>query len=98
MALGGKGVVSVVGNIVPGDVKNMLNAFNAGDLALAREWHFKLFALCRNLLGLATNPIPIKAAMQLLGRDNGEVRLPMTQLDSSSMQVLEKTLQDYGLL
>ncbi|HBL47993.1 MAG TPA: 4-hydroxy-tetrahydrodipicolinate synthase, partial [Planctomycetaceae bacterium] len=98
MALGGKGVVSVVGNIVPGDVKNMLNAFNAGDLALAREWHFKLFALCRNLLGLATNPIPIKAAMQLLGRDNGEVRLPMTQLDSSSMQVLEKTLRDYGLL
>jgi 4-hydroxy-tetrahydrodipicolinate synthase len=98
MALGGKGVVSVVGNIVPGDVKAMLNAFNAGDLEQAREWHFKLFALCRNLLGLATNPIPIKAAMQLLGRDNGEVRLPMTQLDAESMKVLEKTLQDYGLL
>lgn len=98
MALGGKGVVSVVGNIVPGDVKSMLNAFNAGDLDLAREWHFKLFGLCRNLLGLATNPIPIKAAMQLLGRDNGEVRLPMTQLDRAAIAVLEKTLQDYGLL
>lgn len=98
MALGGKGVVSVVGNIVPGDVKAMLAAFNAGDLNQAREWHYKLFTLCRNLLGLATNPIPIKAAMQLLGRDNGEVRLPMTQLDSESMKVLEKTLQDYGLL
>tara|TARA_R110002095_G_scaffold215383_1_gene209447 strand:- start:3753 stop:4640 length:888 start_codon:yes stop_codon:yes gene_type:complete len=98
MVLGGKGVVSVVGNIVPGDVKSLLNAFNAGDLNLAREWHFKLFTLCRNLLGLATNPIPIKAAMQLLGRDNGEVRLPMTQLDSASMKVLEKTLRDYGLL
>lgn len=98
MALGGKGVVSVVGNIVPGDVKKMLNAFNAGDLELARECHFKLFTLCRNLLGLATNPIPIKAAMQLLGRDNGEVRLPMTQLDSESMKVLKKTLKDYGLL
>jgi len=98
MVLGGKGVVSVVGNIVPGDVKKMLNAFNAGDLNLAREWHFKLFGLCRNLLGLATNPIPIKAAMQLLGRDNGEVRLPMTQLDSASMVVLEKTLRDYGLV
>ena len=98
MVLGGKGVVSVVGNIVPGDVKSLLNAFNAGDVNLAREWHFKLFTLCRNLLGLATNPIPIKAAMQLLGRDNGEVRLPMTQLDSASMKVLEKTLRDYGLL
>ncbi|MFK7777624.1 MAG: 4-hydroxy-tetrahydrodipicolinate synthase [Gimesia sp.] len=98
MALGGKGIVSVVGNIVPGDVKNMLNAFNAGDLKKAQEWHFKLFGLCRNLLGLSTNPIPIKAAMQLLGRDNGEVRLPMTPLDSASMTVLEKTLRDYGLL
>ena len=98
MALGGKGVVSVVGNIVPADVKAMLMAFNAGDLAKAREWHYRLFTLCRNLLGLATNPIPIKAAMQLLGRDNGEVRLPMTQLDADSMKVLEKTLQDYGLL
>lgn len=98
MSLGGKGVVSVVGNIVPRDVKSMLNAFDAGDLALAREWHFKLFALCRNLLGLSTNPIPIKAAMQLLGQDNGEVRLPMTQLDSNSMKILEKTLQNYGLL
>lgn len=97
MALGGKGVVSVVGNIVPGDVKAMLKAFNEGDLNLAREWHYKLFTLCRNLLGLATNPIPIKAAMQLLGRDNGEVRLPMTQLDADSMKVLEKTLQNYGL-
>lgn len=98
MALGGKGVVSVVGNIVPRDVKKMLNAFNDGDLKLARECHFKLFTLCRNLLGLSTNPIPIKAAMQLLGQDNGEVRLPMTQLDANSMEVLKNTLTDYGLL
>lgn len=98
LALGGSGIVSVVGNIVPGDVKALIDAFNAGDLAGARERHYKLFPLCRNLLGLATNPIPIKAAMQLLGRDTGEVRLPMTALDNAQTEDLRKTLTTYGLL
>ena len=98
MALGGSGVVSVVGNIVPRDVKAMIAAFNAGDLEKAQEWHRKLFPLCRDLLGLATNPIPIKAAMQMLGRDRGEVRLPMTQLAESDMASLQSTLTAYGLL
>ena len=48
------------------------------------QWHHKLFPLCRDMLGLATNPIPIKAAMKLLGRDTGELRLPMTPLDAAS--------------
>lgn len=97
MAIGGSGVVSVVGNIVPKDVKAMLAAFNAGDLAEAQRWHMKLFPLCRNLLGLATNPIPIKAAMQVLGRDRGEVRLPMTPLSDNEMAQLKQTLKTYGL-
>ena len=98
MALGGSGVVSVVGNIVPKDVKAMIAAFNAGKLADAQKWHRKLFPLCRDLLGLATNPIPIKAAMQLLGRDSGEVRLPLTRLDETQQPKLRQTLQRYGLL
>ena len=53
---------------------------------------------CRDMLGLATNPIPIKAAMKLLGRDTGELRLPMTPLDSASEGKLRKTLTNYGLL
>ncbi|MAT15100.1 MAG: 4-hydroxy-tetrahydrodipicolinate synthase [Planctomyces sp.] len=98
LALGGSGVVSVVGNIVPGDVKAMLNAFQAGNLAEAQKWHRKLFPLCRDMLGLATNPIPVKAAMQLLGRDTGEVRLPMTPLSADQTASLRKTLTTYGLL
>ena len=98
MALGGRGVVSVVGNIIPRDVKAMLTAFDQGKIAEAQQWHRKLFPLCRDLLGLATNPIPIKAAMQLLGRDTGEVRLPMTPLEESQRVNLTKTLQRYGLL
>jgi 4-hydroxy-tetrahydrodipicolinate synthase len=98
MALGGRGVVSVVGNIVPGDVKAMLNAFNAGKLDEARRLHYKLFPLCRDLLGLATNPIPIKGAMQMLARDTGEVRLPLTSLTAKENESLSATLRTYGLL
>lgn len=98
LALGGSGVVSVVGNIVPRDVKAMLNAFEAGNLKEAQVWHYKLFQLCRDLLGLATNPIPIKAAMQLLGRDTGDVRLPLTRLTGKETESLTATLQQYGLL
>ena len=98
LAIGGHGVVSVVGNIIPDDVKAMLVAFENGDLAEAQQWHARLFPLCRDLLGLATNPIPIKAAMGLLGRDTGEVRLPMTPLGDDELADLESTLVEYGLL
>jgi len=98
MALGGRGVISVVGNIVPQDVKAMIAAFEAGDINAARAQHQKLFPLCRDLLSMATNPIPIKAAMKILGRDNGELRLPMTPLNSAEEQQLADTLRTYGLL
>lgn len=98
LALGGSGVVSVVGNIVPQDVRSMIAAWNAGEIAKAQEIHHKLFPLCRDLLGIATNPIPIKEAMNELGRDTGEVRLPMTPLDGSQREALRATLKTYGLI
>lgn len=98
MAIGGSGVVSVAGNIVPKDVKALITAYKSGDTVKAEEWHRKLFPLCRDMLGLATNPIPLKAAMQMLGRDTGEVRLPMTPLDATQMSALKATLTRYGLL
>ncbi len=98
MAIGGRGVVSVVGNIIPKDMLALTSAMDRGDIAEARRWHHKLFPLCRDMLSLATNPIPIKAAMKLLGRDPGELRLPMTPLEEAGMSKLKKTLSDYGLL
>ena len=98
MSVGGEGIISVVGNIVPKDMLAMVNAYRKGDTAKALEWHYKLFPLCRDMLGLATNPIPIKAAMKMLGRDTGELRLPMTALDAGSEANLRKTLTNYGLL
>ena len=70
----------------------------SGNIAEAQKWHKKLFPLCRDMLGLSTNPIPIKAAMKLLGRDTGALRLPMTPLEAASEAKLRKTLTEYGLL
>lgn len=98
LAVGGQGVVSVVANIVPHDMRDLLNAFHAGDIEAACRAHHRLFPLCRDMLGLATNPIPVKAALKLLGRDTGEVRMPMTPLNQQQEDRLRKTLADYGLL
>lgn len=98
MAIGGRGIISVAGNIVPKDIIAMCKAFDAGQNAEALKWHRKLFPLCRDMLGLSTNPIPIKAAMKMLGRDTGELRLPMTPLSSTDEAKLRKTLTAYGVL
>jgi 4-hydroxy-tetrahydrodipicolinate synthase len=97
-SVGGKGVISVVANIVPADVKAMTDLILEGDLVSARQWHKKLFTLCKSMLTLATNPIPIKAAMAILNMCSDELRLPMTPLEENKKAVLEQTLKDYGLL
>ena len=97
-SVGGKGVISVAANIVPTDVKAMTDLILEGDFASARQWHNKLFTLCKNMLTLATNPIPIKAAMAMLNMAPEELRLPMTPLEESKKAILKQTLRDYGLL
>jgi len=97
-SVGGKGVISVVANIVPADVKAMTDLILQGDFVSARRWHRKLFGLSKSLLGLATNPIPIKAAMAMLDMASEELRLPMTALDDSKKNTLRQVLADYGLL
>src|SRR5438270_5847257 len=72
LSIGGRGVVSVVGDLVPRDLKSLVKAFEAGRHDEALRWHRKLFPLCRDLLSVATNPIPLKTAMKLLGRGSGE--------------------------
>ena len=98
MAVGAEGVVSVVANLVPKDVMAQIKAFQAGDLAEARRLHLKLFPLCRDLLGLASNPIPVKLALAMLGRGNGELRLPLFPPDERGRDTLRRSLVRYGLL
>ena len=97
-SVGGKGVISVVANIVPADVKAMTDLILEGDLVSARQWHKKLFSLSKNLLSLATNPIPIKAALSMMNMASDEMRLPMVGLEPGKKQLLRQALTDYGLM
>jgi len=97
-SVGAKGVISVVANIVPADVKAMTDLILEGDFTSALKWHKKLFALSKGLLTLATNPIPIKAAVAMLNMASEELRLPMTPLENNKKEILRQTLHDYGLL
>jgi 4-hydroxy-tetrahydrodipicolinate synthase len=97
-AVGGKGVISVVANIIPADVKAMTDLILEGNFTEARKWHHKLFPLSKNMLSLATNPIPIKAAMAMLGMASEEMRLPLVPMDEGKNSALRQILKSYGLL
>ena len=97
-SVGAKGVISVVANIIPTDVKAMTDLILEGDFVEARKWHKKLFRLSKMMLGMATNPIPIKAAMNILGMCSDEMRLPMTTLSDCEKSQLRTVLAEYGLI
>ncbi|MCD6093726.1 MAG: 4-hydroxy-tetrahydrodipicolinate synthase [Candidatus Omnitrophica bacterium] len=97
MAIGGKGVVSVVANIVPAEVAQMTSAFLEGNIQKAKDLHYRLFPLCKAMF-IETNPIPVKTAMKLLGRLNGELRLPLCEMQAESEEKLKKVLEEYGLI
>lgn len=98
MSIGGKGVISVLSNLLPAKVAALVAAGLKDDLVAARELHHELFHLCKGLLTLSTNPIPIKAAMKMTGVDTGSVRLPLTELTDEESAQLEKLLQTTGVL
>lgn len=94
MALGGKGVISVAANVLPGRMAALVNAALAGDYDTARKIHYELYPLFKNLF-IETNPIPVKAALAALGMIKPEVRLPLTQLSSANTQTLMSVLNGY---
>lgn len=96
LCIGGKGVVSVVGNIVPRDMLAMIAAFDSGDLEEARRINYKLFPLCQAMF-IETNPMPVKEAMNLLGMEVGDVRLPLVNMLPENRKKLSAALKDYGL-
>jgi len=97
LSIGGTGVISVAANIVPKDVLAVIAAYNAGDIAKARQAHYKLLKLVRNLF-TETNPIPVKTAMGLMGMCSAEVRLPLCEMNPANKERLKAALKDYGLL
>ena len=97
LAVGGRGVISVVANIVPRDVADLTHAFLGGDWKRAREIHLRLFPLCQAMF-YETNPIPVKTAMALLGMIDGELRLPLCLMSESNLNRLKAAMRAYGLL
>jgi 4-hydroxy-tetrahydrodipicolinate synthase len=96
LALGGKGAISVLSNILPKTVSEMVDAHFAGNHEKAKTLHYKLFALGRAMF-IETNPIPIKRAMKLLGFCGDELRLPLCPIQPHNEKILIKALKDFGL-
>lgn len=97
LSIGGKGVISVAANIVPQDVVGIISAFADGNLAEAQKRHFHLLPLVQALF-LETNPIPLKAAMGLLGYCEPEVRLPLCPMEDKNLDKLRQAMIVYGLI
>jgi 4-hydroxy-tetrahydrodipicolinate synthase len=97
LALGGTGVISVVGNIVPRDVADMVDHFEKGQIEKARASHYKLLGLVKAMF-LETNPIPVKTAMGLMGMIDPELRLPLCSMSDENLAKLKKAMRDYGLI
>ncbi len=91
MALGGDGVISVVSNLIPAQIKALVQAFDRGDYAAARDLHYQLMPLFRGAF-IETNPIPIKAAMNLCGMAAGGCRLPLCELLPENAKKLHELL------
>ena len=96
MACGGAGVISVLANILPAEVRKLTDLALAGDLSAARRQHVKLFGLFKGLF-VETNPIPIKAAMAMTGLIAEEIRLPMTPLSDRHRPALAELLTAAGV-
>jgi len=96
LCIGGVGVVSVVGNIVPRDVLAMIKAFHDDNLPLARELHYKLLPLSQAMF-IETNPMPVKEAMNILGKEVGDVRMPLVRMLPENRIKLAAALTAYGL-
>ncbi|MBI4824998.1 MAG: 4-hydroxy-tetrahydrodipicolinate synthase [Nitrospirae bacterium] len=97
LALGGKGVISVVANIAPKDVSDMIKAWNNGKLEESRNIHFRLEPL-NNAMFIETNPIPVKTALSMMGKIKEEFRLPLCPMSSANKDKLKQAVKNYGLI
>ncbi|MFH0827285.1 MAG: 4-hydroxy-tetrahydrodipicolinate synthase [Candidatus Omnitrophota bacterium] len=97
LSIGGTGVISVVANIVPRDVAQLVLEFEKGNIKKSQEIHLKLLPLIKAVF-LETNPISVKSAMGLLGMCEPDLRLPMCPMSEENLKKLKAALKDYGLL
>ena len=97
MAVGAHGVISVASNVIPRQVAQMVTAFSAGRIAAAQKLHHKYYGLFKDLF-IETNPIPVKAALAMMGLIEGEYRLPLVPMAAGNRDKLRATMKACGIL
>ena len=97
MAMGGTGIISVISNVAPADMAGLVDAFAAGDMIRAKALHHKMSALI-DALFIEVNPIPVKAALALMGKIKYEYRLPLCKMAEANFEKLKKIMVNYGLI
>jgi 4-hydroxy-tetrahydrodipicolinate synthase len=97
LALGGKGVISTMGNIAPAQIQGIIDKFFAGDMTGSRALQLGILPLVR-LLFADVNPMPVKAALRMMGFDMGHCRLPLVDIEPSLADALQSEMKRYGLL
>lgn len=97
LAVGGKGFITVTANVAPKDVAELYNTFMRGEFNQSRELHYKLLPL-NEAMFIETNPIPVKAALSIMGKIRGEFRLPLCPMAPTNYEKLKTALKEYGLI
>jgi 4-hydroxy-tetrahydrodipicolinate synthase len=97
MAVGAQGVISVASNVIPRQVAQMVEAFAAGRTTAALKLHQKYYPLFKDLF-IETNPVPVKAALAMLGQIEEEYRLPLVQMSAKNRETLRATMKAVGVL
>lgn len=97
LSLGGKGVISVMANVIPKDTHELVAKFLDGDLAGSRAIQLKTLNLIKALF-IEVSPVPVKAAMNLMGMNVGKCRMPLVDMSDNSLELLKASMKEYGLL
>jgi 4-hydroxy-tetrahydrodipicolinate synthase len=97
MAMGGKGIISVLSNVAPADMAALVDAFEAKDMEKAKALHHKMSPLI-DVLFIEVNPVPVKAALFLMGKIQYEFRLPLCKMSDANFEKLRKVMVNYGLI
>lgn len=97
MSLGGKGVISVLSNVAPAQTHEICASYLSGDVKRSCKLQLEAIPLCEALF-CEVNPIPVKAAMNMMGKETGPLRLPLTQMEPGNQERLKKAMEDYGIL
>ena len=97
LSLGGKGVISVLSNVAPRQTHDICASYFAGNVKTSASLQLKAIPLITELFS-EVNPIPVKAAMNLMGKEVGPLRLPLTEMEPENQAKLKKAMEDYGIL